>query len=89
MDIRAKDFVLMPRHLRKFNHAQIEFFDGKKGKLFYPYVMMREDRTIVPVMIEKRDNYERIHKVYVGRQLVAERKTSRAQLQSTGTTGRG
>ncbi|MEY8538174.1 hypothetical protein AALM99_06940 [Lactococcus muris] len=51
--------------------------------------MVREDRTIVPIMIEKRDNYERIHKVYASRELVAERKTLRAQLRSTGTTGRG
>ncbi|HAP15629.1 MAG TPA: hypothetical protein DCR07_05930, partial [Lactococcus sp.] len=60
-------------------------FDGKNGKLFYPYVMTkRKDGRIIPVMIEKHDNFERIHKVFVTRKLVAERKTTRTPLRSTG-----
>lgn len=38
MNIKSKYFVLMPRHLRKFNGSTIEMFGDEKGQLIYPYV---------------------------------------------------
>lgn len=40
MNIKSKDFVLMPRHLRKFNGSTIEMFGDEKGQLIYPYVLV-------------------------------------------------
>ena len=34
MNIKSKDFVLMPRHLRKFNGSTVEMFGDEKGQLY-------------------------------------------------------
>jgi len=84
MNIKSKDFVLMPRHLRKFNGSTIEMFGDQKGQLVYPYVMVSRNGKKYPISIENRKNFKLIHKVYKDRKVVAERVHRKSDLRSTG-----
>lgn len=84
MNIKSKDFVLMPRHLRKFNGSTIELFGDQKGQLMYPYVFVSRNGKKYPISIETRKNFKLIHKVYKDRKVVAERVHRKSDLRSTG-----
>lgn len=60
MKIESKNFVLMPRHIRRFNGSVVQLFDGRKGKITYPYLMVLDGNTKLPVMIERKENFQKI-----------------------------
>lgn len=91
MKIESKNFVLMPRHLRRFNGCVVKLFDGRKGKITYPYLMVSDGNTKLPVMIERKENFQEIQtllkKEEVGYSVIAERKNKFAELKVLGIKG--
>lgn len=88
MDIKSKDFVLMPRHLRRFQGCLVQLFDGRKGKIAYPYLMVSDGNKMLPIMLEKRENFQEIHlllkKEKVGQRIFAKRKNQTTSLRVLG-----
>lgn len=60
MKIESKNFVLMPRHLRRFNGSVVQLFDGRKGKIAYPYLIISDGNKKYPMMLEKKENFQEI-----------------------------
>lgn len=85
MNIQSKNFVLMPRHLRRFNGCFVQLFDGRKGKITYPYIIVSDGKAKLPVMIERKENFQEIQmllrKADVGYDIFAERKNKFADLK--------
>lgn len=85
MKIESKNFVLLPRHLRRFNGSVVQLFDGRKGKITYPYLMVSDGNTKLPVMIERKENFQEIQillkKEKVGYSIFAERKSKFSDLK--------
>ena len=63
MKIETKNFILLPRHLRCFNGCLVTLFDGRKGKITYPYILVSEGKLKHPMMIEKKGNFQEIQQV--------------------------
>lgn len=63
MDIHSKNFVLMPRHLRRFNGCLVKLFDGRRGKICYPYMIVSDGPSKLPMMLEKQENFKAIHQL--------------------------
>ena len=81
MKCDAKGFVLMARHLRKYNGATVKLFDGRRGKIAYPYILISEGTTKSPLMIENLGNYQVIHQVILNNKVLAERRCENGQLK--------
>ncbi|KAA8712571.1 hypothetical protein F4V47_06445 [Lactococcus garvieae subsp. garvieae] len=85
MKIESKNFVLMPRHLRRFNGSVVQLFDGRKGKITYPYLIVSDGNTKLPVMIERKENFQEIRQILKkgksGYSILAERKSKFAELR--------
>ena len=85
MKIESKNFVLMPRHLRRFNGSVVQLFDGRKGKITYPYLMVSDGNKKLPVMIERKENFQEIQQILKkgksGYSILAERKSKFAELK--------
>ncbi|KXT59242.1 hypothetical protein [Lactococcus sp. DD01] len=93
MKIESKNFVLMPRHLRRFNGNVVQLFDGRKGKINYPYLMVSDGNTKLPVMVERKENFQEIQMILkkekVGYSIFAERKNKFAELKVLGKKDKG
>lgn len=63
MNIQSKNFVLLPRHLRRFNGCLVKLFDGRKGKIVYPYLMVSDGNSRLAVMIEKQENFKDVYQI--------------------------
>ena len=85
MKIESKNFILMAKHLRRFNGSVVQLFDGRKGKIVYPYLMVSDGNTKLPVMIERKENFQEIQKLLkkekIGYSVFAERKSKFAELK--------
>ncbi|MBG1279288.1 hypothetical protein [Lactococcus lactis] len=84
MDIYSKGFALQPRHLRRFNGKMIAFFDGSKGKIEYPYVMIKRQEGYCPSLLENARVFQEIRTVENGRTVIAERLNHQSRLLTTG-----
>ena len=84
MNIHSKNFVLMPRHLRRFNGDLVKLFDGRKGKILYPYIIVSEGKTKVAVLLEKKENFTKLHQIISSdkdRKIIAQRDNKFSELK--------
>ncbi|EKF50778.1 hypothetical protein [Lactococcus garvieae] len=81
MENNNEHLVLRKRDLRRYNGAVVKLFDGRRGKITYPYIILSEDNKKHPVMIENNENFKEIHKVIIDKQVFAERKTPSCNLR--------
>jgi len=86
MDLYSKNFALTKRQLRKFNNLKVIFMDGTQGKILYPYVSIRRRQGYEHLNLENDRVFQEVKRIENGRVLVAERRTPKAPLL---TTGRG
>lgn len=73
--------VLRKRDLRRYNGAVVKLFDGRRGKVAYPYIILSVGNKKRPVMIENSENFKEIHKLIIDKKVFAERKTTSCNLR--------
>lgn len=81
MENNNEHLVLRKRDLRRYNGAVVKLFDGRRGKVAYPYIVLSEGNKKCPVMIENNENFKEIHKLIIDKKVFAERKTNSCSLK--------
>ena len=81
MKNNIEHLVLRKRDLRRYNGAVVKLFDGRRGKVAYPYIILSEGNKKRPVMIENNENFKEIHKLIIDKKVFAERKTNSCSLK--------
>ena len=84
MNIYSKGYALQPRQLRRFTGKNVILFDGHRGKIEFPYLMIKETDGFHPMLVENERVFHEIRRIENGKTVIAERRSARSPLLTTG-----